>query len=78
MCWSEPIRPKVALAGAGSVLAEGRDLLWSLTGLFLGGGLVGMFLGQTLARRIAGPALQKLFAAAMLAVASFVFVSKVL
>jgi uncharacterized membrane protein YfcA len=68
----------VALAGAGSVLAEGRDLLWSLTGLFLGGGLVGMFLGQTLARRIAGPALQKLFAAAMLAMASFVFVSKLL
>ncbi len=58
------------------MLAEDRDLPWSLTGLFLGGGLVGMFLGRILAQRIAGPALQKLFAAVMLAVASFVFVSK--
>ena len=60
----------VGLSGVGSELLQGRDLPWRLTGLFVLGGLLGMGLGRLWARRIAGPLLQKGFAAAILIVAA--------
>jgi uncharacterized membrane protein YfcA len=55
-----------------SYLAAGRLLPQELTGLFVLGGVGGMELGTLLGRRLGGPALQKLFAAAMVAVAAFI------
>ena len=66
----------VGLAGVATVLAEGRQLPWLLTALFVGGALAGMLLGRLLARRTAGPRLQKLFAAAIIVVAVFVLASR--
>jgi uncharacterized membrane protein YfcA len=62
----------VSAAGVASYLAAGRDLPWESTGLFVVGGTAGMGLGTLAAGRISGPGLQKLFAAAMLAVAVFI------
>jgi len=65
----------IALVGASGVashLAAGRPLRLDLAGLFVLGGLVGMEAGTRLGRRLGGPGLQKVFAAAMVAVAVFI------
>lgn len=64
----------VGLAGAASAASAGREITWGLTGLFLLGGILGMGLGRVLAQRLAGPALQKLFAAAMVLLAVFILI----
>ncbi len=55
--------------GVAHLLAGHHTLNWTITVLFVLGGLGGMLLGARLSRRLAGPALQKLFAAAMIGVA---------
>ncbi len=60
-----------ALGLASHVLAGARLDLELTTG-FVGGGLVGMAMGIVVGRCIAGPALQKLFAGMIVAVAAFV------
>lgn len=62
----------VSAAGVASYLVSGRELPWESTGLFVAGGVAGMSAGSLLARRLSGPGLQKIFAAAMLIVAAFV------
>ncbi|MGH8502901.1 MAG: sulfite exporter TauE/SafE family protein [Gammaproteobacteria bacterium] len=63
----------IALIGAAGVAAswwQGRDVVWALAMLFALGGLAGMSLGRVLAARLAGPALQRLFALSMTIVAA--------
>lgn len=62
----------VSASGVASHLAAGRPLPLLLTGLFVAGGLAGMELGTLAGHRLGGPGLQKLFAAAMVAVAAFI------
>lgn len=62
----------ISASGVASYLAAGRLLPLDLAGLFVLGGVGGMELGTLLGRRLGGPGLQKLFAAAMVAVAAFI------
>ena len=62
-----------ALGFASHVLAGARLNLELVVG-FISGGLAGMALGIVVGRRIAGPALQKLFAGMIVAVAVFMLV----
>lgn len=67
----------VSAAGFASYLAAGRSLPLESTTLFVAGGVAGMGLGSLLARRVSGPGLQKIFAAAMLVVAVFIVTKSV-
>lgn len=62
----------VSFAGVMAQSLSGHTLDWWVTGLFVLGGLVGMALGMRLSRWLAGPQLQKLFAALMVAVAVYI------
>lgn len=62
----------VSISGVASHLLAGRPIEPETTFLFVGGGVAGMFLGNLMAHRISGPALQKVFAVAIVAVALFV------
>lgn len=64
----------VGLAGVASATGSGREIDWSLAGLFLIGGVFGMGLGRALASHLAGPALQKLLAVAMVLLAAFILI----
>lgn len=64
----------VSSAGVATHLWAGRDVPLELTALFVAGGVVGMFAGQALGRRLSGPALQRVFAVAMLLVAAFIII----
>lgn len=66
----------VSAAGVVSHLLAGRPLALGVTAWFVGGGLVGMGLGSRLSRRLAGPQLQKLFAAIMAGVAVFMLIAE--
>ena len=59
----------ISTSGGVAHLLAGHTLDWTITVLFVLGGLGGMLLGARLSRRLAGPTLQKLFAAAMIGVA---------
>jgi len=59
----------ISTSGGVAHLLAGHTLDWTITMLFVLGGLGGMLLGARLSCRLAGPALQKLFAAAMIGVA---------
>lgn len=67
----------VSLSGVGSFLIAGRPIGVGITALFIVGGVVGMTLGSRLGRRVSGPALQKVFAVVIVAVAIFVIVRTV-
>ena len=62
----------VGASGVASSVAAGRPLPQTLAGLFVVGGIAGMEIGTLAGRRLGGPGLQKLFAAAMVAVAAFI------
>lgn len=64
----------ISAAGSISYLLAGRPLAWTVTALFVLGGLGGMALGGCLSRRLAGPQLQKLFATAMVSVAIYMLI----
>lgn len=64
----------VSVSGITSQLWAGRTISPELTALFIVGGMVGLFAGQRIGRRLSGPALQKVFVFAILAVAAFVIV----
>jgi uncharacterized membrane protein YfcA len=61
-----------SVSGVASHLWAGRDLPLDTTLLFIAGGIVGMFAGIGASRYLSGPALQKVFAVAIVAVAIFV------
>ncbi len=67
----------VSLSGVGSYLLAGRSIGVGIASLFIVGGVVGMVLGSRLGRRLSGTALQKVFAAAIVAVAIFVLLRTV-
>lgn len=62
----------ISLGGVTSHLLMGRSISASTTLLFVTGGVVGMGLGILASHRLSGPALQRTFAIAIVAVASFV------
>lgn len=64
----------ISVSGIASQLWVQRTIAPIITGLFVLGGIGGLFAGQRIGRRLSGPALQKLFAVAIIAVAGFVFV----
>lgn len=64
----------VSASGVASSLVAGRPLPLELAGLFLIGGIAGMEMGTLASRRLGGPGLQKLFAAAMVVVAVFIVI----
>jgi len=61
----------VSAIGFAAHLLAGQRLNLTLTVGFVGGGLVGMAFGMAVGRRIAGPALQRLFAVMITTVAGF-------
>ena len=67
----------VSISGIASHLIAGRAISVETTALFVVGGIVGMLLGNPAGRRLSGPALQKVFAVAIVAVAIFVIVRTV-
>lgn len=62
----------VSASGVASHLWAGRDIPIETTLYFIIGGVLGMFLGIWASRLLSGPALQKVFAVAIVAVAIFV------
>lgn len=64
----------VSVSGVASQLWAGRAIPPLVTALFVAGGIGGLFAGQQIGRRLSGPALQKVFAVAIVAVAAFVIV----
>lgn len=67
----------VSISGIASHLVAGRSISVETTSLFVVGGLAGLLLGNLAGRRLSGPALQKVFAVAIVAVAIFVIVRTV-
>lgn len=67
----------IGLTGMASTLFSARSIDWLLASLFLAGGLGGMLLGRQLAQRLAGPALQMIFAIIIVAVAGHILVSEI-
>lgn len=59
----------ISAAGVVAYLSAGRSLALDVTASFVVGGLVGMRLGVQLGRRLSGPHLQRICAAALVAVA---------
>jgi uncharacterized protein len=68
----------VSLSGTTSYLLAGKDLSFETAGLFISGSLFGMFVGSSLAQRIAGPKLQRVFAAFIVIVATYVVLKTIM
>jgi len=64
----------ISASGTVSHLLAGKDLTLFTAGFFTLGSIAGLFVGSGLAQRLAGPTLQKVFAAAIVGVALFVVV----
>ncbi|MCA9222086.1 MAG: sulfite exporter TauE/SafE family protein [Planctomycetales bacterium] len=62
----------VSISGTASFLLGGRELSPTVVAGFTAGSIVGLFAGTWLSQRLAGPTLQKTFAAAILVVAMYV------
>ncbi|MFO1371581.1 MAG: TSUP family transporter [Candidatus Competibacteraceae bacterium] len=64
----------ISAIGLLSHIIAGHRLDVAITTGFVLGGLAGMLIGIAMGRRIAGPALQKLFAGMIVAVAAFMLI----
>lgn len=64
----------VSVSGVSSLIWSGREIPLMTSVLFVTGGIAGLFLGQQIGKRMSGPALQRFFAVAILAVATLVIV----
>jgi uncharacterized membrane protein YfcA len=62
----------ISASGTASHLLAGKDLSLATAGVFTAGSVAGLFAGSGLAQRLAGPVLQKVFAAAIVVVAVYV------
>lgn len=62
----------ISAAGVASHLWAGRTIDPRVTALFVAGGVAGLLAGHRIGRHLSGPALQKVFAVAIVAVAVFV------
>jgi uncharacterized membrane protein YfcA len=67
----------VSVSAIASHLFAGRSISVETTALFVVSGVAGLLLGNLAGRRLSGPALQKVFAGAIVAVAIFVIVRTV-
>jgi len=65
----------ISVSGTASHLLAGKDLSLATASVFTAGSIAGLFAGSGFARRLAGPVLQKVFAAAIVAVAVYVIFS---
>ena len=68
----------VSIAGTANHVLVGKDLSIQTAGLFTAGSLAGLFAGSWLAQRLAGPTLQRVFAGAILFVATYVILRSVM
>lgn len=68
----------IGASGVSSYVIAGRPLDLALAAQFALGGVIGMLLGGAAASRISGPRLQKIFSAAIVAVALFIAASTLL
>lgn len=64
----------ISLTGVVTQFVSGSTVAWLVTVSFLAGSIAGLFAGAALARRLAGPHLQRVFAAAVVVVGVFVIV----
>ncbi len=64
----------ISVAGTGGYLLRGRTLPMELVAPFIAGGIVGLVGGSWLGRRLAGPVLQRMFAATIVLVAALVLI----
>lgn len=62
----------VSVSGVASHFVAGRGISLPVTALFVVGGAVGMYLGGFVARNLSAPALQRVFASGIVAVAVFI------
>lgn len=62
----------VSVSGVASLFVQGRPVPLGTTAWFAVDSVAGLFAGSALAHRLGGPALQKVFATAILVVAAFV------
>lgn len=62
----------VSVSGVASLFVQGRPVPLGTTTWFAVGSVAGLFVGSALAHRLGGPTLQRVFAAAILVVATFV------
>jgi uncharacterized membrane protein YfcA len=67
----------VSVSAIASHLIVGRSISVETTALFVVGGVAGLLLGNLAGQRLSGPALQKVFAGAIVAVAIFVIIRTV-
>lgn len=68
----------ISASATTSHLLAGKDLSFATAGVFTAGSIAGLFAGSRLAHRLAGPALQRVFAAAIVVVAMYVMFRTVL
>lgn len=66
----------IGISGVASAFISGRPIDLTITGLFTVGGALGMVAGRALADYLAGRSLQTIFALAMLGIAVFMLVEK--
>ena len=64
----------ISAAGVGAHLLAGRNIPFDVTLYFVVGGVLGLLAGMSTSQFLSGPALQKVFALAIVAVAIFVIV----
>jgi uncharacterized membrane protein YfcA len=64
----------ISASGTASHLLAGKDLPLDTAALFAAGSVLGLFVGSAFAQRLAGPTLQRIFAAVIVLVALFVLV----
>lgn len=62
----------ISASGTASHLLAGKSLTLTTAGIFTAGSIGGLFAGSGLAQRLAGPTLQRVFAAAIVMVALYV------
>jgi len=68
----------VGLSGVASQLAAGREIPLDIAAGFVAGSIPGLFAGSAIGRRLTGPLLGRLFAVAIVAVATLVIVRELL
>lgn len=64
----------IGASGVGAMVLSGRAVPIGLTAPFVAGGILGLMLSTKVGRRLTGPRLQKLFAGAILATATFILI----
>jgi uncharacterized membrane protein YfcA len=67
----------ISASGTASHLLAGKDLTLATAGMFTAGSIAGLFAGSGLAQRLAGPTLQRVFAAAIVIVGLYVILRTV-